>query len=82
MQLTLHHFSNSVCSEKVRMVLNEKSLSWESREVDLFKGEQFRPEYLRLNPKAVVPQGSMSFPGLRNEQQLKDLLAYLEKQKD
>lgn len=55
MQLTLHHFSNSVCSEKVRMVLNEKSLSWESREVDLFKGEQFRPEYLRLNPKAVVP---------------------------
>ena len=34
------------------------------------------------NPKAVVPQGSMSFPGLRNEQQLKDLLAYLEKQKD
>ena len=55
MQLILHHFNNSVCSEKVRMVLNEKSLSWESREVDLFKGEQFRPEYLRLNPKAVVP---------------------------
>ena len=55
MQLTLHHFNNSVCSEKVRMVLNEKSLSWESREVDLFKGEQFQPEYLKLNPKAVVP---------------------------
>ena len=34
------------------------------------------------NPKAVVPQGSMSFAGLRNEQQLKDLLAYLAKQKD
>lgn len=34
------------------------------------------------NPKAVVPQGSMSFAGLRNEQQLKDLLAYLGKQKD
>ncbi len=29
------------------------------------------------NPKAVVPQGSMSFPGLRNETQLNDLLAYL-----
>jgi cytochrome c len=34
------------------------------------------------NPKAVVPQGSMAFAGLRNEQQLKDLLAYLGKQKD
>jgi cytochrome c2 len=29
-----------------------------------------------------VPQGSMSFAGIRNEQQLKDLLAYLAKQKD
>lgn len=29
------------------------------------------------NPKAVVPQGSMSYPGLRNEQQLNDLIAYL-----
>jgi cytochrome c len=34
------------------------------------------------NPKAVVPQGSMAFAGLRNEQQLKDLLAYLGKLKD
>lgn len=29
------------------------------------------------NPKEVVPVGSMSFVGLRNEQQLNDLLAYL-----
>ena len=29
------------------------------------------------NPKAVVPQGSMSFPGLRNETQINDLMAYL-----
>jgi cytochrome c len=29
------------------------------------------------NPKAVVPAGSMSYPGLRNEQQLNDLVAYL-----
>lgn len=32
------------------------------------------------NPKDVVPQGSMSFPGLRNEQQLNDLIAYLKTQ--
>ena len=29
------------------------------------------------NPKAVVPQGSMSFPGLRDETQINDLMAYL-----
>jgi len=32
--------------------------------------------YLR-NPKEVVPGGSMSYPGLKNEQQLNDLVAYL-----
>jgi cytochrome c len=30
-----------------------------------------------INPKAVVPAGSMAFAGLRNEQQLNDLIAYL-----
>lgn len=29
------------------------------------------------NPKAIVPAGSMSFPGLRNEQQIDDLIAHL-----
>ena len=29
------------------------------------------------DPKVVVPAGTMSFPGLRNEQQLNDLMAYL-----
>ncbi len=29
------------------------------------------------NPKAVVPQGTMAFNGLRNEQQLNDIIAYL-----
>ena len=31
------------------------------------------------NPKQVVPAGSMAFPGLKNEQQLNDLIAYLRK---
>jgi len=29
------------------------------------------------NPKAVVPTGTMSYPGLRNEEQLNNLIAYL-----
>lgn len=36
--------------------------------------------YIR-NPKDVVPGGSMSYPGLRNEQQMNDLLAYLQAQR-
>ncbi len=32
------------------------------------------------NPKAVVPQGSMAFPGLRDPQQITDVIAYLKSQ--
>ncbi len=32
------------------------------------------------NPKAILPAGAMSYPGLRNEQQLNDLIAYLTSQ--
>jgi len=43
-------------------------------------GHVWTEENLRAyiaNPKAVVPRGSMSFAGLRNETQLNDLIAYL-----
>ncbi len=33
------------------------------------------------NPKDVVPQGSMAFAGIRQEQQLNDLIAYLSAQR-
>jgi cytochrome c len=36
--------------------------------------------YLR-NPRDVVPGGSMAFAGIRNEQQLTDLIAYLRAQR-
>jgi len=53
--LTLYDFGNSVCCQKVRITLLEKGLTWEARKVDLFKTEQYDPEYLKLNPKGVVP---------------------------
>jgi cytochrome c len=46
------------------------------------EGLTWTPENLRAyltDPKAVVPAGSMSFAGIRNEQQLNDLLAYLQR---
>jgi glutathione S-transferase len=41
--------------QKVRIVLAEKSLSYELAPIDISKGEQRRPEFLRLNPYGRVP---------------------------
>lgn len=53
--LALHHNGLSSCSQKVRLVLAEKGLAFESREVNLVTGEQHAPEYVKLNPNHVVP---------------------------
>ena len=53
--LTLYHGDTSVCAAKVRVTLAEKQLKWEGRFIDLNKGEQFHPDYVKLNPNAVVP---------------------------
>jgi glutathione S-transferase len=55
MSLELYHALYSTCSQKVRFCLFEKGLDWQSRPVDLAKGEQLDPAYLRLNPNGVVP---------------------------
>jgi glutathione S-transferase len=54
-ELVLYQFGNSVCAQKVRITLLEKGLRWETRNVDLFRGEQYDPAYLRINPKGLVP---------------------------
>jgi glutathione S-transferase len=46
---------NSICTQKVFLTLLEKDLPWTSEYIDLFNNEQYRPHYLRLNPKGVVP---------------------------
>src|SRR5258708_1817921 len=53
--LILYDFGNSVCCQKVRITLVEKGLSWEARRVDLVKTGRDDPDYLKLNPKGVVP---------------------------
>jgi glutathione S-transferase len=42
-------------SQKVRVVLAEKDLEFERHHVDLHKGEQKSPEFLKLNPYGKVP---------------------------
>lgn len=53
--LELFHHGSSACAAKVRFALEEKRLAWTSHVVDIFRGEQFRAEFLALSPKAVVP---------------------------
>lgn len=53
--LVLYDFHGSPCARRVRIVLLEKGLSWETRLVDLTRMEQKRPEYLKLNPNGLVP---------------------------
>ena len=55
MTLNLYHGSSSVCSSKVRIGLAEKGLDWHSNPVNLKTGEQNNLDYLKLNPKGVVP---------------------------
>ena len=53
--LELYNFQQSTCSQKVRFVLAEKGLEWKDTRLDSRRGEHLGPEYLALNPNAVVP---------------------------
>ncbi len=53
--IELYHNALSSCSQKVRLVLDHKGISFTSHEIDLIGGGQHDPEYVKLNPKHVVP---------------------------
>jgi glutathione S-transferase len=53
--MDLYHNNMSTCSQKVRLVLREKNLKPVEHHLNLRAGDQTRPDYLKLNPKGVVP---------------------------
>jgi len=53
--LHLYHFGLSQCSQRVRICLEEKGLTWVSRHLNLGKGEHITEEYRGINPNNVVP---------------------------
>ncbi len=53
--LHLLHFYSSICSQKVRILLNEKNMAWTSHLVDLVKQEHVSKWFLGINPRGVVP---------------------------
>jgi glutathione S-transferase len=52
--LELYHNINSVCAQKVRIALKEKSQEAKEHLLTL-RGDQTEPAYLKLNPNGVVP---------------------------
>ncbi|KAJ8748932.1 hypothetical protein K2173_013368 [Erythroxylum novogranatense] len=54
-KLVLYSYWKSSCAWRVRLALILKELSYEYKAVDLLKGEQFSPEFERLNPVHYVP---------------------------
>lgn len=53
--LTLYEHTESPCCQKIRLVLAEKNLPYESVFVDLLAGDNLQEDFLALNPKAQVP---------------------------
>ena len=53
--MKLFHNNMSVCAQKVRMVLAYKDIDWESEHLNLRAGDQFHPDFKKINPKSVIP---------------------------
>lgn len=53
--IELYHNNMSSCSQKVRLILAEKDLDWEGHHLNLRAGDTYAPDYLKLNPRGVVP---------------------------
>ena len=53
--LHLWHAGNSNCSQRVRLVLEEKQLAWTGHLVDLYNFEHATPAYRAVHPKGLVP---------------------------
>ncbi|XP_069702095.1 ganglioside-induced differentiation-associated protein 1 [Periplaneta americana] len=53
--LLLYHHHYSFYSQKVIMALHEKKLPFKVHIINLTKGEQYQPWFLRINPRGEVP---------------------------
>ncbi len=70
------HAMGSSCSQKLRIFLNLKGIPWESHILDLHGNENFRPWFLGINPRGLVPvlvhDGAVHIES-------NDIITYLEK---
>lgn len=55
MAFVLYNAPQSTCSQRVRYALHAKGQAFEEVKLDLFSGDQLKPDYLAINPNGVVP---------------------------
>ena len=53
--MLLYQAPGSTCSQRVRFTLAVKDKPYKIQNLDLFSGDQLKPEYLKINPNGVVP---------------------------
>ena len=53
--IEVYNYPLSPCGEKVRMALAEKELPFVDIDVDLGSKANLKPDFLRLNPRGLVP---------------------------
>jgi len=75
--LILSHYPFSVSSQKVRMLLAEKNITWKDKIIDLIEGEQLNDNFIKMNPKAEVPvlqhEGNFFYDSFLINEYLEDL---------
>lgn len=51
----LYDYPIAVGPQKIRLALAEKGIAYERRTIDLFASAQWKPEFLKVNPRGWVP---------------------------
>jgi len=54
-EVVIYHYYSSYWSQMVRLAAVEKGIAFRKVDIDIKKGENYSPEYLRINPACEVP---------------------------
>ena len=54
-EFILYNAPQSTCSQRVRYTLHAKGIDFEEHKLDLFAGDQLKPDYMAINPNGLVP---------------------------
>ncbi|XP_021719695.1 glutathione S-transferase 2-like [Chenopodium quinoa] len=54
-KIQLYSWWRSSASARVRIALNLKGIEFDYKEVNILKGDQFKPEFVKMSPRSFVP---------------------------